>query len=289
MTTVPSQAQTEKRKAGVEQVLSALATPIKFYGQVVDQNGDPVPAADIGYSAADKFMASGSGYTGKSDANGMFSISGIKGVWLGVNVRKEGYYQIHNVSNGSFAYGMGSDGYLREPPTRNKPAMFVLQKMGVSEPLIQIAGRQYKVAKDGQPLEIDLKTGKQVQGGQGDIRFERWANDQAKNEKGRFDWRFNISIPEGGIIERKGQFDFEAPTEGYQLNAEIDMSASLGEKWKYTVEKSYFIKTRDGHYARIEATIYGGHNNSLVLESFLNPKPGSRNLEFDPKKVVKSP
>ncbi len=31
----------------------------------------------------------------------------------------------------------------------------------------------------------------------------------------RFDWRYTINIPGGGIIERLGQFDFEAPVDGY--------------------------------------------------------------------------
>jgi hypothetical protein len=32
---------------------------------------------------------------------------------------------------------------------------------------------------------------------------------------------------------------------------------------------------------------YAGDRNFIVFESYLNAKPGSRNLEFDPQKTVK--
>lgn len=280
----------EHHKVVVEKIQRVLATPITFYGKVIDQSGDPVPDAIVGYSALDKFMEPGTGYTGTSDKNGTFNISGIKGARLGVTVRKKGYYFIDGKSHAAFAYGTGADGYFKSPPTRDNPAIFVLHKMGETEPLISAGARDYKVSKDGQPLEVNLGTGKQVPTGQGDIRFERWASDQAKNEKGRFDWRFRITVPDGGIIERKNRFAFEAPQEGYHSAIEINMPASLGDKWSYTVEKSYFIKARGGHYARFNATIEAGHDNTpLTVDSIVNPKPGSRNLEFDPAKAIKSP
>ena len=285
----PATPAAERRKAVVEKIMGVLATSITFYGKVIDQNGDPVPDAAVGYSALDKFMEPGTGYTGTSDGNGQFSISGIRGARLSVNVRKEGYYFIDGKSNAAFAYGMGPDGYFREPPTKENPTIFVLQKMGKTEPLIYVGSRYYKLNKTGDPIEADLKTGKQVPAGQGDIRFERWASDQAKNERGRFDWRFRITVPEGGIVEREGQFSFDAPQEGYQNVAEINMPASLGDKWQYTVDKSYFVKLPEDRYARVNVTIEAGHDNpAFKLDSYLNPKPGSRNLEFDPAKVIKS-
>ena len=68
-----------RRKESVAKIISALATPITFYGRVIDQDGDPVPGATVNYTAVDKFDQSGSKYQGESDANGDFSISGIRG------------------------------------------------------------------------------------------------------------------------------------------------------------------------------------------------------------------
>jgi hypothetical protein len=279
-----------RRKEVVEGILGVLAAPITFYGRVIDQNGDPVVGADVGYSALDRFMQPGTGYTGTSDKNGEFSISSINGARLSVNVRKKGYYFIDGKSNAAFAYGTGPDGYFQSPPVKGKPAIFILQKMGATEPLIYVGTRYYKVTKNGQPMEVNLTTGREISVGQGDIRFERWATDQTKTESGRFDWRFRITVPKGGIIERKDQFAFEAPQTGYQNAVEINMPSSLGKEWEYTVNKSYFVQLPGGRYARINATIQAGHNSTpLVFDAFVNPNSGSRNLEFDPKNVVKSP
>lgn len=274
-----------------------FSSPIEFYGRVVDQNGDPVPHADVGYTAADKFNASGSNYTGQTDAQGYFQITGISGAALGVAVRKAGYYFIHNPSDRSlptstatFGYSMGPDSYRRVPPTKDKPAVFVLHKMGATEPLVHVGTRYYKVSKDGQPIDVNLETGREVPAGQGDVRFERWANDQKKNQRRHFDWRFRIAVPGGGLVERNGQFDFEAPEDGYEENVEIDMPASLGDKWRSTVDRSYFVKMRDGRYARFNVTIQAAHDNpTFRSDAYLNPTPGSRNLEYDPSKTVKAP
>ena len=277
--------EAEPGNQALEQVTHAFNAPIAFYGRVIDQYGNPVSDADVGYTAADKFNASGSNYSGKSDEKGFFEISGIKGAGLLVGVGKRGYYPVEGKSSASFAYGVGRDSYRQPAPTKAKPAIFFLHKMGETEPLVHVSARQYKVGRNGQPMEIVLDTGKQVSVNQGDIRFERWTNDQAKNARGHFDWRFRITVPVGGIIERRDQFAFEAPQEGYQDVVEIDMPALLGDRWSYTVNRSYFVKSRKGTYARVNVSIYGGHNNSLVLESFVNPNHNSRNLEFDPTKV----
>lgn len=283
-------AETELRQKAVALIEKVFDTPIAFYGRVVDQNGDPVPDAEVGYTAADAFNASGSQYTGKSDAAGYFYIAGIKGGGLLVGVGKEGYYPIVGKSSQNFGYGMGADSTRRPPPTKDNPAIFVLHKMGKAEPLIYVGKRRYKPSKDGQPLDVNLETGKVVLSGQGDIRFERWANDQAKNQRGHFDWRLRITVPGGGLVERKGEFDFEAPEGGYKESVEINMPATLGDQWSYTVNTSYFVRLRDGRYARFDAMVQAGHDSSaLVVDAFLNPTPGSRNLEHDPAKAVKLP
>ncbi len=279
---VPSQPIDERRKAVVENILGVLATPITFYGKVIDQNGNPVPDAAVGYSALDKFMAPGTGYTGTSDENGKFSISDIKGARLSVNVRKNGYYFIDGKSNAAFAYGTGSDGYFQNPPTKENPAIFILQKMGTTESLIRVSSRQIDVPRTGQPMSINLATGRT---GQGNLQVTSWIGDSKQRP---FDWRYHLSVPGGGLIERKGQFDFEAPADGYQPTIEVNMAANA-EQWTARLTKEYFAKLGDGKYARFSVRFYAGDRNFVVLESYLNPILGSRNLEFDPTKVVKSP
>jgi len=279
---VPRNAQHDElhRKETVSKIVSALATAITFYGRVIDQNGDPVVNATIYYTALDKFDQSGSKYQGESNANGDFSISGIRGAALNVGVRKDGYYPILDRSNASFAYGIGPDSTRKGPPTANEPAVFVLQKRGISEPLIRAEGGQIDVPRTGEPLTIDLATGRP---GRGDLRIETWVGDSSQR---RFDWRYRLSVPGGGLAERKGQFDFEAPSVGYQPFVEVNMPAS-SEQWSSDVPKQYFAILPSGKYARFSIEFYAGDRNFIVFESYLNPKPGSRNLEFDPQKTVK--
>ena len=275
----------ERHKAVAERVEAILATPITFYGKVIDQNGDPVPDATVNYGALDKFDAPGSQYQGKSDANGKFSISDIAGAALSVGVRKEGYYMIDGKSANTFAYGVGPDSVRQEPPTKDNPAIFVLQKMGMTEPLIHISSRTYRAPRNGTPVEVDLTTGRMS--GQGHLRVEAWTEDRTKDAKQHYNWRCRISVPQGGLVERKGQFDFQAPADGYKPSDDIVM-LQTAEKWQPQGQREYFVKLNDGRYARVQLKMIAQGNHFFRLESYLNPS-GSRNLEFDPSKVVKSP
>jgi len=272
--------QAERHQKTVERILGILATPITFYGKVIDQNGDPVPSANVRYGSIDRFDAEGSHYDDKSDAQGNFSVSGIKGAVLTVGVWKEGYYVIDDKSTGAFAYGIGPDSTRKEPPTKDRPAVFVLQKMGVTEPLVRVSSRQINIPATGQPISIDLTTGRT---GRGNVQLESWIGDSSQR---RFDWRYRLSVPGGGLIERQGQFEFEAPVEGYQASIETSMAASA-DKWSSDVNKSYFARLADGRYARFSINFYPGKRNFVVLESYVNPTPGDRNVEFDPKKEIK--
>ena len=67
-------------------------TPIEFYGEVVDENTNPVSGAKIDFDANDTSASGTSVFHTQSDANGLFSIKNIQGKILGVKVSKEGYY-----------------------------------------------------------------------------------------------------------------------------------------------------------------------------------------------------
>ena len=275
----------ERRKAVVEQVESLLSTPITFYGKVVDQDGYPVAGADVGYSALDTFMQPGSSYRGKSDETGLFSITGIKGARLSVNVRKEGYYFIDGKSNAAFAYGSGPDGYFREPPSQHNPAVFVLQKAGATDPLIHVSGRSYRIPRNGAPVEVDLTTGQRVV--HGTLRVEAWTEDHSKDTKQHYNWRCRVTVPNGGLVTRQGQFDFEAPLAGYRPSDELVMLQTADE-WQPQIKREYFIKLPNEIFGRLTFYMVAQGDHFFEIESHLNPQPGNRNLEFDPKKTVKS-
>ena len=197
-----------------------------------------------------------------------------------VGVWKNGYYRIDWEIRCQFAYGMGADSYRRSlPPTKDNPAIFLLHKGGNTEPLIQVSSRQIDVPRTGQTMSIDLATGRT---GQGSLQVASWIGDSKQRP---FDWRYLLSVAGGGLVERKGQFDFQAPVDGYQPAIEVNMAATA-EQWTSRLTRQYFARLADGRHARFSIRFYAGSRNFVVLESYLNPNPGSRNLEFDPNKVA---
>ena len=276
---VMSQKEREaKHQRMIERIAEAFDAPITFYGKVVDQNGSAVANAKVAYTTADKFAQSGTNYTTEADGRGYFEIQGVKGAVLGVNVSKAGYYQVHNVSNQRFAYGVGPDGYTKPAPSKEERAVFILQKKGESESLVQLSSRQFTIPQNGEAVAIDLVPGRSSQA-------TIWVSSQVeKGKSDRFDWSFEISAPGGGLIEREKQFDFEAPTEGYEEAVNVGMDGSE-PAWKSRAEKSYFAKLANGTFARLHIRFRASdYKSTIVLESYLNPEPDHRNLEYDPAK-----
>ncbi len=280
---LPGANLTPEDKTKIGKIVEVFSASIDFWGKVIDQHGDPVPSAKVHYSAADKYFKDGSKYQGTSDEQGLFSISNIRGAGLYVRVAKEGYYHVDDQSARSFGYGMPTGG---APPSRENPAILVLHKMGETEPVIRSVGT-VRVPRDGTPTEITLRKERPVAVGndQGDLRVEVWTDDANKDERRRYDWRCRVTVPGGGIVERTGQFDFVAPADGYSSVFEQAMPRS-GSRWTNSLKKEFFLKLSDGRFARVSFELAAGGDHFVYLESFLNPKLGTRNLEFDPKQTV---
>jgi hypothetical protein len=257
---------------------SDYGTPIEFYGRVLDQHGFPVPDANVELSANDKWTGPPSTYSRKTDGQGMFSITGIHGLTLGIEVSKPGYRVIPPVyrkvtSSGLFEYGLSSQGPYRS--SKDNPTIFSLHKIGVLEPLVHVGEKNFRMARDGSPVSI-------VMDGQGVHRVTvRCWNQELQRPVGQrqYDWRLEISVPNGGLLARKDAFAFEAPQYGYLPSETVDMPAALGNQWRSFAERSYFIRFEDGTFARATLEMHAAGDHFVVWESFFNPKAGSPNLE----------
>lgn len=281
--------QLQRKREAVNQVKAVFSAPIAFYGKVVDQHGEPVKGALADYSAIDRFFESGSKYKSVSNDQGLFFIEKIKGAGLLVSVSKEGYYPIDGKSSASFAYGVGPDSYRKAPPTKNEPAVFVLHKMGETEPLIRIETGGITVPKNGSPVRVGLGTGSKSTSDQAAIQVEAWTNNQGlePNVKQPYDWHLRVTVPGGGLVERKDQFEFLAPEDGYMSHVEFGYRKD-DQPWKSRFERNYFAKLSNGTYARFKLFFTSAGDHYFTLESYLNPTSGNRNLEYDPSKVVSS-
>jgi hypothetical protein len=262
----------------------AFATPINFYGQVVDEKGTSIPEADVSLSFSNKLSGGGTNESMKTDSDGLFHTSG-HGLGITVGISKQGYYQMKQ-SGGVFGYCQGS-GQIDPHPDPANPAVFVLRKMGETVPLIHLE-KYIRIKKDGTPIQVDLTTGKLAMTGQANIQVEAWTYDQGHqpNSHTPYDWRCRISVPGGGLVARKGEFDFEAPAGSYTPFEEINMPASAGNQWRSQVTRQYFLKLADGQFARVEFQMIAEGDHFFGIKSYLNPAPGDRNLEFDDKKQI---
>jgi len=281
----PGSAPQANKPYGEARLLELFMTPIAFYGKVIDEKGNPVAGATATMSVVDRPITDGAKYAKITDGDGLFSLGGVHGAAVSVDVAKGGYYSTAQ-SRGMIRFGKFRSNSDPQIPTPGSPTVFVLRKMGETVPLIHVTERSVRVSKNGSPIMVNLGTG--LTNGQGDLRVEAWTSNEGldPNLDQSYEWRCRLTVPGGGLVERNDHFGFEAPTEGYQEAVELTPPA---EKWTSHAERQYFVKLSDNRYARITFEMRTGGEHFFVIESYLNPKPGSRNLEYDPaKKVIPS-
>lgn len=256
--------------------------PINFYGKVLDENDEPVAGAHIDFVWNDLSPEGTSRATTASDQAGLFSLLNKTGKALSVTARKDGYYSARDARHASFEYAYPEWKFIPDP---NRPVIFHLRKKGEAEPLVH-GLKLFGSRVDGTPSYVDFATGKIKLTPPGDVLVQCTRSES--NRERRFDWTFTLSVPDGGLIESTEEFMFLAPEEGYEPSIEIGYQAD-DANWRSQEKRKFFIKSRNGqHYARIEITLLPSYRDKAAydLEWFLNPN-SSRNLEFDPDKVIR--
>lgn len=192
---------------------SAFTTPISFYGRVVDQNGDAVPDASVTLDANDKPGGTPTHYNRTTDANGWFSIEGIRGISLAVEVSRSGYRSIPPqrnavASSGLFEYAVPTIQGPR-PPDKQHPAVFTLYKLGPPQDIAAIPKKDVRIDRNGTPatISLDSTTGHTV-------IIRCWSADLGRPaEQRQYDWKVEISIPDGGLQPRQDDIEFAAQPE----------------------------------------------------------------------------
>jgi len=285
----PSHAQ-----AKAVDVLSAFAnefkTPIELYGKVIDQHGDQVPGATVTLTPVDAPTGdtSQSETVLASDAAGEFSIKGLHGFSMGVHVKKEGYLDIPPLggpaSSAMISYSNGAEQGKRHSHPET-PLVLKLHKVGQMEPMLYVADRWLRLPVDGTARSIALDSVKGLGSHQIEFRFKTgWVNIPADNEHfgDQFDWSFEARIPGGGFIWCYDEYNIDAPEFGYLDNIRLEYKTNMfKEQWQKMVYGSFFVKFADGSHGRIRFCIDGMERDGdspLKLASWLNLKPGSRNL-----------
>jgi len=266
--------------------------PIRFYGKVVDQRDEPVPGATVHFQWNDLSAKGTSEATKESDNQGLFLLDGVQGKFLGVQVNKDGYYTVGGADGiVGFEYANPAENWFYEPDPDN-PVVFHLRKKGESQPLT-VKSIELNLTGQGATRTIDFPTGKVSPAG-GQLQVTVWkpsiTNEQINAGKVfPYDWRIQVKINDGGLFEHNDVFAFEAPDTGYASEFDAKLHPTNGASTDVTVNKQfYFYFGEPRKYGRLHLRT-DGDRPYVFVDYWFNPTPGSRNLEFDPAKVVKSP
>jgi hypothetical protein len=255
--------------------------PITFYGLVLDQRGNPIPDAVIAYQAHNSPTSTGAKNELRSAEDGRFSIVGERGLSLYVSVSKIGYRPFQDEASRSktarsFGFGVNLGGGTHKPD-QAKPEIFELQKIGKLEPLVVLPERDFRIPSDGTVRSFSLHPDR---ANEYMVQFLCMSEASKAELNQPYNWRCELTVQGGGVFEAKGMDGFEAPEDGYRSIDIVTMTDKMSRsKWKDRFQKYYFIKFDDGVFARLSVRMYAGKNPSIVVQSWLNPKPGSRNLE----------
>ena len=274
----------------VRDFINAYKTPIEFYGKVIDQHGEAVGGASIKILPVNNAFGtsdSSSDFEIASDANGLFSVTNMKALSIGIIVTKEGYLTLGDhglgkpASSRSIDFGL-SDTKGKQFKDPNSPTLFTLHKIGPVEPLVYVDDQLWNLPVDGKPRNIALDSEKGIGSHQIEFRFLSGWNQipSGKRYGKRYDWRLEAHIPGGGFIKNGSDYNFEAPEDGYVETIKFEYAASMPqEQWKRSRNERYFVKFADGTHGRIRFSIDGSSDMSpLLMTSWMNLKPGSRNL-----------
>jgi hypothetical protein len=260
--------------------------PFNFYGKVLDENGQPVPGATV------KFLIGGELNSTKgeserdlqSGADGLFSLEGIHAMDVLVTAAKDGYYTLPEKHPGAW-WWMERGFKPGTMPTKDQPAIFSLKKKGPTEPLIILkTNGSVNVPPDGTTVEYNLERNRVVKGQPGTFNVQLWVDAHDPKSNQPYHWKYRITVPGGGLQPILDEYDFSAPSLGYQEFIENEMAPGISG-WNDSREQKYFVKLADGKYARIRFEVRA-LGDFFIEDGYLNPS-GSQNLEFDPTKRIK--
>jgi hypothetical protein len=191
------------------------STPIAFYGKVVDESSNAIAGAEVLFSVATKHFEDGEKHRTTSDVQGLFSLTGVAGAGMYVEVSKEGFLR---TAKSKLMLTYYDDGARNRPPipTVLEPAVFVLKHAQGYEPMIHRRYRILSIAGDGTPAGVSfhakVRSGVEVP----DFHVQLWRNASPTNAQRQYNWSYKFSIPGGGLTDRKDVYEFQAPAEGIE-------------------------------------------------------------------------
>lgn len=255
--------------------------PIKFYGMVLDQFGQPVTGAEVELNWTTvvgtipdpkKIIFTGS--------DGRFVVTDIQGKGITISVSKADY-ESENDWIQSFEYAAFYQDNFHVPDPNN-PVRFHLHKLMGAEPMYEFQANDEMVF-GGQPVVLDVASGKLGQNG--DFAFSLRLD--GRSDQGP-DYTLQLQAQNSaGFILTSERFPFNAPENGYQTTMSIHQKVT-DPNYNSRQTFHFYAKTHDGKHGVVwfEVNVPGiGETASCNATIRYNPS-GSRNLEFDQNKWI---
>jgi hypothetical protein len=278
----------EERAKTINTIIEAGNAPINFWGKVVDQDEHPIVDVTINYSyltehgnllgvawSASKVHKG----TATTNGEGLFVIQGLQGSGLSIeSLQKEGYQYNPDTARTYDYHGSSAKGKFTPDPSN--PILFVMVSKTTTEPLVSYGGnfgKTIRVPGNGTPTRWNLWKGQPDANGELQITFTREPAVLARVGPPAT-WSAKIEVIGGGISEAQpDEAMHRAPEEGYTSI----MDYPKLEQKRGLSARSFYLKTADGKYGRLQLELYPGDQGPTarcLIKVFMNPS-GSRNLE----------
>jgi hypothetical protein len=260
--------------------IEAGNVPVAFYGIVEDQDSNVLQNVEVHVAVMREYVGTalmvGTRTTElqrRTDSNGRFEVSGLRGKYVSVPVlEKEGYEQdLPGQAYGSYGAQSGSF---------TDPVVLRMWSTNVHQPLVT-GEKSFVITPDSRRYAIDLLKGTIAEGKEGDL--VAWIKRPEGVTWGqKYDWACEVAVPGGGLLESEGQAMFTAPEAGYTNSFAYQEEAGISGWGVATAEKRFYVRLRSGQmYGRITIQLYAdyhGKQTAMIELSYAVNPSGSRLL-----------
>lgn len=271
-TTISPTVITQNLQFGITQMKQEMQlwhSPLLFYGKVVDESNQPIPGVAVSYSGngVDESLTKEIRNQGTvlTDQQGIFQISGIYGIGLMFQLSHPDYYAYPDNSTGFDVRSPSKDGLTGNSMANAR--IFRMHQKGHPATLIYWSGG-FHTANDGTPASYPLRGSKRADI-LGELKIQGWAG--LRSDSNIYDWKVQLTLPNGGIIESTNYFDFVAPESGYSDTLSFQVSGNE------SLSKTFFLQLPAG-YIRFRLLVVMNKDMFVSGDYYFNPD-GSRNLE----------